>query len=143
MRSVNQVTIIGNLTRDPRTRETKDGQQVTTFSVATNRYWKTREGESRSMTEYHDIVTWSRLAEICGQHLNKGKLVYVNGYLKTRSWTDDNEIKHFKTEIVAHDVIMLDRRPDEASDVDQYDAYSENPGQGDNNEVVREENAPF
>jgi single-strand DNA-binding protein len=83
---------------------------VATFSIATNREWVTKDGQRHAITEYHDLVAWARLAEICGQHLRKGKLIYVEGYLKTRSWDSPEGIKKFKTEIVVQDLIMLDKR---------------------------------
>lgn len=110
MRSVNKVILIGNLTRDPEVRQTPNGQSVTTFGIATNREWVTRDGQRHTSSEYHEIVAWSRLAEICGQYLKKGKLVYIEGYLKTRSWDTPEGIKKFKTEIVIQDMIMLEKR---------------------------------
>lgn len=110
MRSVNKVILIGNLTRDPETRTTENGQTVTTFGLATNRDWTTREGERKSSAEYHECVAWARLGEICGQYLKKGKLVYVEGYLKTRSWDTPEGVKKFKTEIIVQDMIMLEKR---------------------------------
>lgn len=110
MRSVNKVILIGNLTRDPETRTTDNGQTVTTFGLATNRDWTTREGERKSSAEYHECVAWARLGEICGQYLKKGKLVYVEGYLKTRSWDTPEGVKKFKTEIIVQDMIMLEKR---------------------------------
>jgi single-strand DNA-binding protein len=110
MRSVNKVILIGNLTRDPEVRQTPNGQSVTTFGIATNREWVTRDGQRHTSSEYHEIVAWSRLAEICGQYLKKGKLVYIEGYLKTRSWDTPEGVKKFKTEIVIQDMIMLEKR---------------------------------
>jgi len=110
MRSVNKVILIGNLTRDPEVRQTPNGQSVTTFGIATNRDWVTRDGQRHTSSEYHEIVAWSRLAEICGEYLKKGKLVYIEGYLKTRSWDTPEGIKKFKTEIVIQDMIMLEKR---------------------------------
>ena len=86
MRSINKVILIGNLTRDPEMRQTPNGQYVTTFGLATNREWATQEGTKHSLAEFHECVAWARLAEICNNYLKKGKLVYVEGYLKTRSW---------------------------------------------------------
>ena len=86
MRSVNKVILIGNLTRDPEAKQTANGQSIVTFGLATNREWVTREGEKKSLAEYHNVAAWGRLADICTQYLKKGKLVYVEGYLKTRSW---------------------------------------------------------
>jgi len=110
MRSVNKVILIGNLTRDPELRQTPSGQAVCTFSIATNREWITKDGGKHSLTEYHDLVAWAKLAEICSTHLRKSKLIYVEGYLKTRSWESPEGHKKFKTEIVIQDLIILDRR---------------------------------
>lgn len=110
MRSVNKVILIGNLTRDPELRQTPSGQAVCTFSIATNREWITKDGGKHALTEYHDLVAWAKLAEICNSHLKKSKLVYVEGYLKTRSWESPEGIKKFKTEIVIQDLIILDRK---------------------------------
>ena len=111
MRSVNKVILIGNLTRDPEMRQTPSGQYVTTFGIATNREWVNQAGERKSSTEFHDLVAWARLAEICKQYLRKGKLIYVEGYLKTRSWDTPEGVKKFKTEIIVQDMIMLEKRP--------------------------------
>jgi len=110
MRSINKVVIIGNVTRDPQIKTTPNGQTMATFGIATNRDWVTKDGQDHSSAEFHDVVAWSRLAELCSQHLKKGKLVYVEGYLKTRSWEDESGTKKFRTEVVIHDMIMLDRR---------------------------------
>ncbi len=117
MRSVNKVIIIGNLTRDPETKATTNGQNICTFGVATNREWITGNGEKKKSTEFHEIVAWSRLADICAKFLKKGKLVYLEGYLKRRSWDAENGEKKFKTEIVLEDMIILSRKPNE-EDVD-------------------------
>lgn len=111
MRSVNKVILIGNLTRDPEMRQTANGQMVTTFCIATNREWVTKDTEKHGLAEYHDIVAWARLAEICNKYLKKGKLVYIEGYLKTRSWDTPEGVKKFRTEVVAQDMIMLEKRP--------------------------------
>lgn len=111
MRSVNKVILIGNLTRDPEMRQTANGQTVTTFCIATNREWVTKDGSKHGLAEYHDIVAWARLAEICSKYLKKGKLVYVEGYLKTRSWDTPEGVKKFRTEVVSQDMIMLEKRP--------------------------------
>lgn len=113
MRSVNKVIIIGNLTRDPEMKATQNGQNITTFGVATNREWITGSGEKKKSTEFHEIVAWSRLADICSKFLKKGKLVYLEGYLKRRSWDSDNGEKKFKTEIVLEDMIILSKKPNE------------------------------
>lgn len=111
MRSVNKVILVGNLTRDPELKQTTNGQSIVTFGLATNREWVTKSIEKKSLAEYHNIAAWGRLAEICQNYLKKGKLVYVEGYLKTRSWDSPEGVKIFRTEIVATDMIMLDKRP--------------------------------
>lgn len=119
MRSVNKVILVGNLTRDPEIKQTGNGQSIVTFGLATNREWVTSSGEKRSLAEFHNVVAWGKLAEICSQYLKKGKLVYVEGYLKTRSWDGPEGVRIFKTEIVAYDMIMLDKR--QAGDVPNGD----------------------
>jgi len=101
--------IIGNLTRDPEMRQTNSGQQVCSFGVATNRKWKNAQGEAQEQAEYHNIVAWGKLAEICGQYLNKGKKVYIDGRLQTRDWEGQDGVKRYRTEIVAENLVMLDR----------------------------------
>lgn len=110
MRSVNKVILIGNLTRDPELKQTTGGQPIVTFGIATNRAWVTRDNQKHSSSEFHELVAWGKLAEICAQYLKKGKLIYVEGYLKTRSWDTPEGIKKFRTEIVVNDMIMLDKR---------------------------------
>lgn len=118
MRSVNKVILIGNLTRNPEMRQTSNGQTVTTFCIATNREWVTKDGGKHGLAEYHDIVAWAKLAEICSKYLKKGKLVYIEGYLKTRSWDTPEGVKKFRTEVVAQDMIMLEKRPQGENDMD-------------------------
>lgn len=107
MRSVNKVILIGNVTRDPDVRKTTSGQPVCTFGLATNRQWVTSDGEKHNMAEFHELVAWSRLADICEKYVKKGKLLYVEGYLKTRSWDTPEGVKKFKTEVIVQDLIML------------------------------------
>ena len=102
---MNRVLLTGRLTRDPEMRSLPSGKTVTNFSVATNEY---RKGEE--YTEYHAVVTWERLAEICGQFLGKGQMVSLEGRLQTRRWEDDHKIKHYRTEVVASSVEMLSGR---------------------------------
>lgn len=109
MASVNDVTIIGNLGKDPEVRYTKSNTAVCNFSVATSERWKDGSGAPQEKTEWHTVVAWKRLAEICGEHLAKGRSVYVRGKLQTRSW-DDNGVKKYKTEIVAREVQFLGSR---------------------------------
>ncbi|MBI5414130.1 single-stranded DNA-binding protein [Candidatus Peregrinibacteria bacterium] len=107
---MNKVIIVGNVTRDPEMRQTSSGQTIATFGVATNREWAGSDGQKKSLAEYHNVVAWGRLAELCIQYLKKGKLVYLEGYLKTRSWDHESGVKVFRTEIVISDMIMLEKR---------------------------------
>jgi single-strand DNA-binding protein len=109
-RGLNKVMVIGNLGRDPEMRYTPNGKPVTSFSVAVSRSWVKPEGERTEATDWFNVVAWGRLAEICSQYLVKGSLVYVEGRLETRSWEAENGQKHFRTEIVASDVNILDKR---------------------------------
>lgn len=108
---LNKAMLIGNLTRDPETRTTPNGQTVSTFGLATNRQWTDPSGVRQEKTEFHNIVVWGKLAEICAQFLAKGRKAYVEGRLQTRDWTGDDGIKRYRTEIVAENVIFLDRPP--------------------------------
>ncbi len=111
-RSLNKVTLIGNLTRDPELRFTPTGTAVCTFGLATNRSWTTDSGEKREETEFHRIVSWNKLGELCSQLLAKGRKVYVEGRLQTRNWTGNDGTQHTTTEIVIEDMIILDsKRP--------------------------------
>lgn len=116
MNSLNRAQIIGNLTRDPELRQTPSGQAVCTLGVATNRTWTNREtGEKQEQTEFHNVVCWGKLAEICGQYLTKGRKVFFEGRLQTRNWEDaDSGKKMYRTEIIADNMIMLSSRGDEA-----------------------------
>ena len=98
----NKAFVLGNVTRDPELRTTPSGQSVCSFGVATNRFYKDQKGERQQSAEFHNIVAWGRLAEICHQYLKKGSLVFIDGRLQTRSWQDQNSNqKRFRTEIVA------------------------------------------
>ncbi len=110
MRSVNKVILIGNLTRDPELKTTASGQSIVTFGLATNRQWTTSASERRSSAEFHECVAWAKLAEICQQYIKKGMLIYVEGYLKTRSWDMEDGTRRFRTEIVLQDMIILEKR---------------------------------
>ena len=110
-RGLNKVMIIGHLGRDPEMRYTPNGRPVTSFSVATTRNWTSTEGERREETEWFNVVAWGNLAEICKGHLAKGQQVYIEGRLQTRGWEDEDGKKHFRTEVVANEMILLgDRR---------------------------------
>ena len=110
--SLNRVQLIGNLTRDPEMKQIPGGQVVTSFGVATNLTWTDQSGEKQSKVEFHNIVAWRKLAEICGQYLKKGSKVFVEGKLQTRDWEGEDGVKRYRTEIVADNMIMLDRKGD-------------------------------
>ncbi len=108
-KSLNKVMLIGNLGKDPELRYTTSGVAVATFSLATNESWKDQDGNQQERTEWHNIVAWRKLAEICGEWLKKGKKVYIEGRIQTRSYDDKNTgTKKYITEIVADNMIMLD-----------------------------------
>jgi single-strand DNA-binding protein len=105
--TLNKVMIIGNLGRDPEIRNTATGKTVASFSVATSMVWKDQSGAKQEKTEFHNIVAWGKLAEICGQYLKKGLKVYIEGRLQTSDWTGQDGVKRYRTEIVAENMIML------------------------------------
>ena len=105
--ALNKVMLIGNLGKDPELRYTATGVAVANFSIATNDSWTDKDGNKVEHTEWHRIIVWRRLAEICGEYLTKGKKVYIEGRLRSRSWEDKDGIKRYTTEIEARDMIML------------------------------------
>lgn len=109
-RSLNKVQLIGNLTRDPELRYTPQGTAVCTLGLATNRTWVTDTGEKREETEFHRLVAWNKLAELCSQLLFKGRRVYVEGRLQTRRWTAQDGTQRQTTEIVIDEMMILDSR---------------------------------
>lgn len=110
MPSLNKVMVIGNVGSEPEMRFTPSGKPVTSFRVATNRVYTTPEGEKKEETEWFTVVAWNRLAEQCNQFLNKGRLVYAEGRLRTRSWEGQDGQKHYRTEIIANRVSFLDKK---------------------------------
>lgn len=116
VRGLNKVMIIGCVGREPEMRYTPSGKPVTSFSVATSRGWTAPDGKLREETDWFNVVSWDRLAETCKQQLSKGLSVYIEGRLQTRGWIDAEGKRHFRTEIVADDMIILsDSRPSEPS----------------------------
>lgn len=107
---VNKVILIGRLGKDPEVRYTPDGAMVTTFTLATDESYKDKNGEKVQKTEWHRIVTFGKLAEICGNYLVKGKLIFIEGRIQTRAWEDKEGVKRNTTEIVANDMKMLDSK---------------------------------
>ncbi|EKD68223.1 MAG: hypothetical protein ACD_48C00017G0003 [uncultured bacterium] len=111
-RSLNKVQLIGNLTRDPELRYTPTGAAVCTIGLATNRSWTTEAGEKKEETEFHRVVAWNKLAELCSQLLIKGRKIYVEGRLRTNQWQGQDGTQHYTTEVVIEDMIILDsKRP--------------------------------
>lgn len=109
-KSLNKVMLIGNVTRDPELRYTPQGNAVCQVGLATNRSWKTESGEMREEAEFHRLVAWNKLGELCSQLLTKGRKIYVEGRLQTRTFTGSDNAQHTITEIVIDDMILLDSR---------------------------------
>ncbi len=116
MHSVNKVILVGNVTWNPELKHTENKKLVCSFGLATNRNWTNGEGEKREETDFHRIVAWGKLGEICHQYLRKGRLVYVEGRLHSRQFTDNEGIQKSATEIVIDDMQMLDKKPQEEED---------------------------
>ncbi len=121
MPSLNRVTIIGNVGGEPEMRFTPNGKAVTSFSVATNWVYATPEDERKQETEWFNVVAWNRLAEQCNQFLAKGRLVYAEGRLRTRTWEGQDNRQHSRTEVIANRVIFLDRQSSASPPVDRVD----------------------
>lgn len=116
MKSVNKVMLLGNVTRDPELKATANGQSVCTFGLATNRIWKDQAGAKQSLAEYHNLVAWGGLADFTAQNVRKGKPLFIEGYLKTRSWDGTEGKKVYRTEIVVENLVLIgprDGMPDE------------------------------
>jgi single-strand DNA-binding protein len=109
-KDLNKVMLIGRLGQDPELKYTQSGIAVTKFSMATSQQWKDQDGNTQDKTEWHNVVAWRRLAEICAEYLKKGSKVYIEGALSTSSWEDENKKKHYRTEVVLNDMIMLDSK---------------------------------
>ncbi len=141
--------LIGNLTRDPEMRTTPSGQTVASFSVATNFVWTDQSGQQQKKTEFHNLVAWRKLAEICGKYLHKGSKVYVEGRLQTRDWVGQDGLKRNRTEIILENMIMLDAKgaggPGGANAAPAADgeATIEIPEEPGEDEEIRVENIPF
>ena len=125
-RGVNKVILIGNVGADPELRYTPGGTAVTNFNIATNESWTDNSGDQQERTEWHRIVVWGRLAEICNQYLRKGSKVYIEGRLQTRSWEGQDGQKRYTTEVVAREMQMLDSRDEMGGGMDAAPAaYTE------------------
>lgn len=151
-RSLNKVMLIGNLTRDPELKYTTSGAAVATFGIATNKSWKDDNGEQKELAEFHNIVAWNKLAEICQQLLAKGMKVYLEGSLNTRSWDADDGSKKYRTEVRITDMILLDSKGKQGTGLDEQDVPEQKPEEEppveedespeDNNDPL-EEDLPF
>lgn len=142
-RSLNRVQLIGNLTRDPELRYTPQGTAVCSFGLATNRSWTTDTGEKKDEAEFHRIVAWNKLAELCSQFLTKGKKVFVEGRLSTRTWSAQDGTQKSTTEIIISDMILLDSmgaRPAAAADKD--DSAKQNSEDEQTEEIVKVDKKP-
>ncbi len=126
MAGLNKVMLIGNLGRDPEIRHTASGQQVANFSLATSESYNDRNGQRQTRTEWHKVVVWAKLAEICGQYLRKGSRIYIEGRLQTRQWEDQQSQKRSTTEVVATNMLMLGGRGEGAGDSQGGGNYQQN-----------------
>ena len=124
MSGINKVILIGNLGSDPELRDTSGGTQVCNFRLATNEQYKDKDGNKQTRAEWHSIVTFGKLAAICGQYLRKGKQIYIEGRVQTREWQDKNDQKRWTTEIVANQMLMLGGKQDSAG----YEPAAQNVG---------------
>jgi single-strand DNA-binding protein len=138
---INKAILIGRLGADPDVRYTPDGMMVTNFRIATDMQWKDKSGERVSRTEWHKIVTFGKLAEICNSYLSKGKLVFIEGRIQTRAWDDKDGVKRYTTEIVANDMKMLDSKG-QAKGADTNTADEHLPAYSDA-ENIPENDVPF
>lgn len=142
--NLNKAMIIGNLTREPEIKNTPSGQQVASFSVATNFTWTDQSGKKNEKVEFHNIIAWRRLAEICGQYLHKGSKVYIEGRLQTTDWAGQDGVKRYRTEIVAENLIMLDSKggfDGSATRAPQDSSFEKSMDNSE--EEIRVENIPF
>lgn len=143
---LNKVMIIGRVVRDPETRTIPSGQMVASFSLATNRQWADQSGQKQEKAEFHNIVAWRKLAEICQQYVKKGMKVYIEGRLETRSWDDPQGVKKYRTEIIAQNMIMLDKKgdtPDTSSMSAPAPTDAPEPSITDSDQEITVEDIPF
>lgn len=144
-RSLNKVLLIGNLTREPEMRYTTGGTPVVTFGLATNKSWKDQNGDVKEIAEFHNIVAWNKMAEICQQLLAKGMKVYIEGSLSTRSWEAEDGSTRYKTEVRVEDMILLDSKGKQGNgDVEAAPSNSKesNKESDTSEEVTEDEQAP-
>ncbi len=145
--------LIGNLTRNPETRTTPQGQTVCSFGIATNRRWTDKSGQKQDQAEFHNIVAWGKLAEICGQYLVKGKKIYAEGRLQTRKWQGQDGVEKNRTEIVLENMEMLDSKGGSSqcasssnassSDAGSHESVQMAPSAPEEDEGIKVEAIPF
>jgi single-strand DNA-binding protein len=140
--SVNKAILVGRLGKDPEVKYTQGGTPVAKFTLATNEVWKDQNGEKQERTEWHNIVAWTRLAEICGQYLTKGSRVYVEGRIQTRSWEDKEGNKRYTTEIRADNLVMLSGKSEEARSEKSAAAAASSDGSSADPEIT-DDDIPF
>ncbi len=133
--SVNKVILLGRLGNDPELKYVPSGAPVANFNIATNEVWVDRNNEKQQRTEWHRIVAWGKLAEFCGEYLSKGRLLYVEGRLRSRTWEDRNGNQRTTTEVNATDIVLLGRRTEEAPEEAQPESSEE--------EEITDEDIPF
>ena len=141
MAGLNKAILIGNLGRDPEVRYTPGGLAVANFSIATSEAWSNKNGEKETRTEWHRIVAFGKLGEICGEYLSKGKQVYIEGRIQTREWDDKEGVKRYTTEIVASQMIMLGAKDGQGSG-----SYSDSQPSGSKetpNSIPKDDDIPF
>ncbi len=148
--NLNKAMLIGNVTRDPEMRNTPSGQSVASFSVATNFVWTDQSGQQQKKTEFHNIIAWRKLAEVCAKYLHKGSKVYVEGRLQTTDWTGQDGVKRYRTEIILENMIMLDSKnsapfggQNAGGSNNSSEATIEIPEDIADDEEIRVENIPF
>jgi single-strand DNA-binding protein len=142
-KDLNKVLLIGRLGQDPELKYTQSGIAVAKFSMATSQQWKDQDGNTQDKTEWHNVVAWRRLAEICAEYLKKGSKVYIEGSLSTSSWEDENKKKHYRTEVVLNDMIMLDSKGAGGSGADTSGSSSSVPESTSGASSSSEDDLPF
>lgn len=142
---LNKVMLIGRLTKNPELRSTPSGQSVTSFSIATNRVFTDAQGQKQERAEFHNIVAWGKLAEICSQYLSKGRRAYIEGRLQTRDWVGQEGVRRYSTEIIAENMIILDsgNRQEGGSRSFAHDNQQNTPADQQSEEETTIEEIPF
>ena len=148
MMGVNRVTLLGNLGADPETKKTASGQSITLFNLATSNSWTNREGQRQEHTEWHRVVVWGKQAETCADYLAKGRKVYIEGRLQTRSWEDEKSQKRYTTEIIANSVLFLNSKAENMaattnSSQMNASAVADEPSFGGDNKSSSKDDIPF